>query len=443
MPAPAPPRTTLSVLDGIAMMVGVVIGIGIFKTPQLVALNVDSEFGFVAIWVIGGLATLTGALVYAELAAAYPSTGGEYHFLHRAFGANIAVLFAWARISVIQTGAIAAVAFVFGDYANGVVPLGPSGSAIYAGLSVTILTCVNLWGTHLTKNFQIGLTALTFLAILAVAVAGLLLPAPSAATTTAATAPASTAAGLALVFVLLTYGGWNEAAYLSAELHDTRRGIIKVLVFGVLALIVLYTAVNLAYLRVLGLPGLRQSEIAAADLMRHTLGSGGALVLSAVICAEALSTINATIFTGARVYHALGRDLPLLRNLGVWSERGDAPINAILAQGAITCALILLGAFTPDGFKAMVEYTAPVFWFFLLLVGLSLFVLRRRDPNRERPFMVPLYPLLPALFCLTCVYLLYSSLAYTGFGALVGVAVLAAGLPLLLLGRPADAIDAE
>lgn len=442
MSAPAQPRTSLSVLDGVAMVVGVVIGIGIFKTPQLVALNVDTEFGFVALWIVGGVATLIGALVYAELGATYPSTGGEYHFLHRAFGLKLAVLFAWARISIIQTGAIAAVAFVLGDYANGVVSLGTYGPAIYAGLSVLVLTGLNLSGTHPTKNAQIGLTALSFVAILAVAVAGLLLPPPPFAAA-AAPAPASAAAGLALVFILLTYGGWNEAAYLSAEMKGSRRDIVKVLVLGVLALIVLYVVVNMAYLRVLGLPGLRQSEIAAADLMRHMLGNGGALVLSFVICVEALSTINATIFTGARVYHALGRDLSLFRRIGVWSERGSAPANAILLQGGITCALILFGAFMRDGFKAMVEYTAPVFWFFLLLVGLSLFVLRRRDPDRERPFTVPIYPLLPALFCITCAYLLYSSLAYTGLGAFVGVAVLTAGLPLLLLCRPADAFAAE
>lgn len=442
MSVPAQPRTTISVLDGVAMVVGVVIGIGIFKTPQLVALNVGSEFAFLGLWIIGGLATLIGALVYAELAAAYPSTGGEYHFLRRAFGFKVAVLFAWARISIIQTGAIAAVAFVFGDYANGIVPLGPYGSAVYAGLSVLILTLVNLSGTRPTKTAQIALTALSFVAILAVAVAGLLLPPPPLAAAVGP-APASTAAGLALVFILLTYGGWNEAAYLSAEMRDSRRDIVKVLVLGVLALIVLYVLVNMAYLRVLGLAGLRQSEIAAADLMRHMLGGGGALVLSVVICVEALSTINATIFTGARVYHALGRDLSLFQRIGVWSERGSAPANAILLQGGITCALILFGALMRDGFKVMVEYTAPVFWFFLLLVGFSLFVLRHRDPDRERPFTVPLYPVLPALFCLTCAFLLYSSLAYTGRGALVGLAVLAAGLPLLFLRRPAQAVAAE
>jgi len=147
--------------------------------------------------------------------------------------------------------------------------------------------------------------------------------------------------------------------------------------------------------------------------------------------------------TGARAYYALGRDLPVLQRLGVWDGRGDNPSNGILVQTAIALALVLFGAATRDGFQAMVDYTAPVFWFFMLLVALSVFVLRWRDPGRQRPFRVPFYPLTPLLFGLTCAYLLYSSLAYTGLGALVGIAVLAAGVPLLLVGRQRQVVAAE
>lgn len=430
----AHPRSTLSILDGVAMVVGVVIGIGIFKAPQVVALNVETEFAFIAMWIAGGVATLIGALCYAELASTYPSTGGEYKFLTRAYGQKVGVLFAWARITVIQTGAIAAVAFVFGDYAQTILPLGPQGPAIYGALSVIALTLVNLGGTHPTKNAQIALTAATFIAIAAVAIAGLAITSGpvEAAAPAAGGEPIQAALGLALVFVLLTYGGWNEAAYLSAELRD-RRAIVWVLVLGTAAIAALYVLVNFAYLNTIGLDGLRASEVAAADLMRVTLGSTGAIVLSIVICVEALSTMNATIFTGARVYHAIGRDLERLKVLGDWSESRNAPRNGILLQCAICLALIVLGALSRDGFTAMVEYTAPVFWSFLFLVGLSLFVMRRREPHRERPFRVPLYPVLPAIFCAICLYLLYSSLAYTGIGALIGIGVLVLGLPLLLL----------
>lgn len=437
----ARPRSTLSILDGVAMVVGIVIGIGIFKAPQVVALNVESEFAFIAMWVAGGLATLIGALCYAELATTYPSTGGEYSFLNRAYGPKVGILFAWARTTVIQTGAIAAVAFVFGDYAQAILPLGPYGPAIYGALSVIALTLVNLSGTHPTKNAQIWLTAATFIAIAIVAVAGLLVPVPEAvaaapdAAAAGANGASTAAMGLALVFVLLTYGGWNEAAYLSAEMRD-RRAVVWVLVLGVAAIAALYVLVNLAYLRSIGLEGLRASEVAAADLMAVTLGSAGALVLSVVICIEALSTMNATIFTGARVYHAVGRDLQRLKILSDWSESRNAPRTGILLQAAICLGLIIFGATTRGGFTAMVEYTAPVFWAFLFLVGLSLFLMRRREPDRERPFRVPLYPVVPALFCAICLYLLYSSLVYTGLGALIGVGVLLLGTPLLLL-KPA------
>lgn len=436
----AAPRASLSVTDGVAMLVGMIVGIGIFRTSQLVALNVDSEWTFIGLWVLGGLATLIGALCYAELSTTYPSTGGEYSFLSRAYGQRVGLLFAWARISVIQTGAIAAVGFVYGDYAQQLVPLGSFGPAIHAAIAILALTLVNLLGTHPSKRAQLWFTLLTFSAILAVAVVGL----ASSGAAPAIRAPSASdgAIGLALIFILLTYGGWNEAAYMSAEMRGGRRDIVKVLVLGTAAVSVLYVVVNLAYLNILGLEGLRKSDVAAADLMRNAVGPAGAIALSLVICVEALSTINASVFTGARVYHALGQDFPSFRVLGSWDKRGNTPVNGLLLQGAIAMALVGLGVLTRDGFKAMVEYTAPVFWFFLLLVGIALFVLRRREPARERPFRVPLYPLVPALFCLTCAYLLYSSLVYTGLGALVGIAVLLVGTPLLLLPRNAEIVPA-
>jgi basic amino acid/polyamine antiporter, APA family len=441
----AAPRASLTVLDGVAMMVGIVVGIGIFKTPPLVAGNVGSDAAFVAVWLFGGLVTLIGALCYAELAAAYPSAGGEYHFLFRAFGRSVAVLFAWARGTVIQTGAIALVAFVFGDYAGQLMPLGRHGPAIYAALAVTVLSGVNLLGTSQSTRTQNVFTLLTLVTVFVVIATGLAVSANGGPQPSASASPANAggAIGLAMVFVLLTYGGWNEAAYLSAEMRDVGRNMVRVLVLGTIVLVLLYVLINLAYLHAFGLQGLRASEAPAADLMRRAGGAWGAAVLSLTVCCAALSTLNGTIFTGARVYYALGRDLPVMRRLGVWDERGETPRNGLLVQTAIALALVVFGAATRDGFQTMVEYTAPVFWFFMLLIGISLFVLRRREPQRERPFRVPLYPVTPALFCLTCAYLLYSSLVYTGRGALVGIAVLAAGVPLLLMSRSRETVPAE
>ena len=425
------PRPKLSVLDGVSMMVGIVIGIGIFKTPSLVAMNVGSEMGFLGLWLAGGVITLVGAMVYAELASAHPSTGGEYHFLSIGLGRPVGLLFAWARISVIQTGAIAAVAFVFGDYAQQLLELGPYGQSIYAALAIVVFTGVNVAGASPSTRVQHVFTVLTVVAILALVVFGLsasVAPVTPPPTTASSVTPA---AGLALVFILLTYGGWNEAAYLSAELRDPKRSMGRVLLIGTLIIVAVYLLVNLSMLRVLGLEGLRQSSAVGADLMRAAIGPSGALLVSGFVCFAALSTLNATIFTGARVYHAVGVDVPMVRRLGVWDSPHATPTNALLMQSAIALALVGFGAVTRDGFQAMVDYTAPVFWFFLLLVGISYFKLRTDASSGG--FRAPLYPITPLIFCLTCAYLLYSSLAYTGLGSLVGIAVLAAGIPLVIV----------
>ncbi|MDP2409363.1 MAG: amino acid permease [Pseudolabrys sp.] len=431
-------------MDGALMMVGIIIGIGIFRTPQLVALNVGSETAFVLAWVLGGVATLIGALVYAELAAAYPSTGGEYRFLERALGRPVALLFAWARTTVIQTGAIAAVAFVLGDYAQSLFSLGDYGPAIYAAIGLLVLTAVNIYGTYQSKTAQNLFSFVLIGCLVAIIAVGFIFGGPGTAPV-AAGSGAGGAFGLAMVFVLLTYGGWNEAAYLSADVRDVRRDMFRILMLGTAIVTVLYVVINLAFLHVLGLDGLRKSSAIAADVMRMGLGDSAATVVSLIVCVAALSTINASIFTGARLYHALGDDLALSK-LSSWSDTGNNPRNAILMQSAIAFGLVILGALARDGFTAMVEYTAPVFWSFLLLVGVSAIVLRQRDPGRDRPFKVPLYPLAPVLFCLICAYLLYSSLVYTGAGAFVGVGVLLVGVPFVayaLRQRPKRVVPAE
>jgi APA family basic amino acid/polyamine antiporter len=438
------PQAQLSVFDAVAIMVGLVVGVSIFRTPSIVATGVDSEGMFVLVWVVGGLVTLIGALCYAELAAAHPHAGGEYHFLSRAYGQPVAVMFGWARCTIIQTGSIALVAFLLGDYMAQVLPFGAHGPALYAALAVSVLTAVNIVGTREGKRLQIGVTVIQLLALLAIIVFGFLgSPQPAAVPEPTVAAPTA-ALGLAMIYVLLTYGGWNDAAYLTGELRDAPRNIAKVLTLGTALLVVLYVLANLALLSVLGLEGLRASDAVAAEMMRAAVGPSGELLVTMAIVVAAISTLNATIFTGARVFYALGRDIPALCWMGVWRQRGSTPANAQLVQGAMALALIGMGAVMPDGFRAMVDYTAPVFWLFLLMVAGSLFVLRRRHPQRVLPFRVPLYPFTPLLFCLTCGYMLYVSAVHTGAAALIGLAVLLAGAPILLLRwERTDAVGAQ
>lgn len=442
----AGPCAGLSVLDGVAVLVGIVIGIGIFGFPPLVAQFSDSATTYIGLWLAGGVVMLLGALCYAELGSAYPHTGGEYHFLRRAFGPFIALLFAWARGSVIQTGSIAAVAFIYGEYANQLVPLGEWGTALHGVLAVLALTALNIAGTQGSKRMQLTFTVLTVGALLAVVAAGVLASGVGAHQEVEPSAMSGNLAGMlgmGMVFVLLTYGGWNEAAYISGELHNPSRNMARVLLIGTAVVTVVYLLANLAYLHIFGLQGLRETSAVGAALMRIAFGEMAAVVLGLMVCIAALSTLNATVLTGARVYYALGHDIPQLKMLASWSDRGATPTRALVVQCVITLALIIFGALTQNGIETMVAYTAPVFWLFMFLTALSVIVLRQRDPGRARPFRTPLYPLPPLLFAAVCLGLLWSSAQYAGAGAWLGLLVLAAGVPLLLLQKRSAAPVAE
>jgi amino acid transporter len=430
----AEPKPALGMTDAIAVIVGIVIGAGIFRTPSLVANNTDSGGMFLLAWLLGGVVSLIGALCYAELSTTYPHTGGDYHFLTRAFGKRLAFLFAWARMSVIQTGSIALLAFIIGDYAAQIYSFGQFSSVLYAALVVIVLTGINIGGVSVGAGTQKLLMVLEVVGIFIVLVAGFFFAPPEVAASGAAAAVSKPTAslGLAMVFVLLTFGGWNEAAYISAELRAGRKGMAVVLILSIVIITVVYLLINLSYLNALGLDGMAASDAVAGDLMRVTFGESGVVLIGVIVAVAALTSVNATIFTGARTNYALGRDFPVFSALGKWNAQTSSPANAFLVQGAISLALICLGLITRNGFETIVEYTAPVFWFFLLMVGIALFVLRRKDPEPVRPFPVPLYPVTPLIFCLTSAYLLYSSLVYTGLGAFVGIGVLAVGFLLLM-----------
>lgn len=421
---------TITLTDAISLIVGIVIGAGIFETPALVAASSDRGLVVILVWVMGGIVSLIGALCYAELATTYPHAGGTYEYLKRAFGHNIAFLFAWARMAVIQTGSIALLAFVFGDYTSQLFDLGAFSTSIYAGMAIALLTGFNIIGIQQGKRIQNWLTIITVLGLFTVIGLGLVIvsPVPSE---TAASAPVSSNWSSAMLFVLLSYGGWNEAAYISAEIRHPQRNIVRSLLWSIGIITALYVLINVAFLRGLGLSGMAQSAAIAADLMRRALGEPGAILISGLVAVTALGSLNASIFTGARTNYALGQDVALFSFLGRWKTQSGTPITGFLVQAAIALGLVCLGTLTRNGFEAMVDYTAPVFWFFFLLSGIALFRLRAKDPLRSRPFQVPLYPVTPLIFCAVCGYLLYSSLVYTELGAVFGVIVVALGVPLL------------
>lgn len=469
------PRATLRLYEAIAIIVGIVIGAGIFKAPSLVAANTESAFWMFAAWALGGLISLIGALCYAELATSFPNAGGDYHFLQRAYGRVVSFLFAWARFAVITTGSIALLAFVFGDYMAQLFSFGAMSANVYAIIAVIALTWLNVRGLHASATTQTWLTVVEVLGLLLIVIAGLFLvtngasSASSIDTPTTAVAnnalssgaPSLSAFGLAMVFVLLTYGGWNEAAYLSAELKDERRNMVRALTYSIILITTLYLLVNWAYWHGLGMQGMAESKAVAADLLNVAFGRTGALVMAAMVAVAALTSINATMIVGARTNFAAAQDWPMFQRIAQWDEVRGTPVNAVLLQGAAATLLVIIGAVVGGsaeggGFRAMVEFTAPVFWLFFLLSGIALFVLRRKYPDLPHRFKVPLYPLTPIVFCLVCAYMLWSSLSYVysqqlgGLNAAwIGVIVLASGgvihvfLRRVLQPKPTGAIHHE
>jgi len=439
-PHTAAPRQTLSVMDACAMIVGLIVGAGIFGTPAIVAGAVGDESTLYAVWIAGGIFSIIGALCYAELATAFPSAGGEYHFIQRAFGNSLAFLYGWARMTVIVAGSIAVFAYLFGDYISRVINLGAHSSAIWAALVVVVLTYVNYRGIREGKVTQDIFTVLEVGGLVLIVVAGLFLAGPPPAATPAAAGagqPWYMGAGIgsAMIFVLFTYGGWNDAAYISAEVRNRERNMARALLLAIGVVTLLYVLVNAAYLKGLGYDAMARSNAVAADLLKAVWGTTGEKLIAVMIAIAALTSVNGSMIVGARSNYALGRDWPLLGYLGRWHEASGSPRNAMLVQGAIALVLVGFGAIQKTGFKGLVEYSLPVFWGFFLLTGIALFVLRAKEPDAPRPFRVPWYPVLPALFVLMCGYLLYSSLTYHRAHALVGLGVLAAGAVVLMIAR--------
>jgi basic amino acid/polyamine antiporter, APA family len=432
------PLPTFTSISSIAVIVGIVVGIGIFRLPPIVAASSASGLQFILFWVAGGIISLLGALCYAELASSNPDSGGEYHFLSKAYGPQVGFLFTWGRMTVIQTGSLALVSFILGDYATLIFDLGKFSPAIYAGLTIILLTGLNITGTKHSRKTQMALTAIIIFILVTISLAGLI--AGKTGGSSGLTEGRGTGnwfaggmPGAAMIFVLLTYGGWNEAAYLSGELINVRKNMIKVLIAGIATITMLYLLVNLAYLHVLGLEGLQNSQTVGADLTEPVFGTAGSFIVVAIVILAAVSTANATIITGARTNYALGRDFNLLVFMGRWDSKRNTPVNALLVQGTIALLLIIFGAWSKKAVETMVDYTAPVFWLFLLLTTTSLFILRKKNKNHDLPYKVPFYPVTPLLFIATCTFMLYSSLAYTGKGALVGAGFLVLGIPLYWL----------
>ena len=447
----------LSLWDTVSIIVGIVVGTAVFRSPTLVFQNVAGPWEALGVWLLGGVLCILGAFCYAELATTYPRNGGDYEYLGRAYGRWAGFLFGWAQLAVILTGSIGAMAYAFADYAKELWSMPAEAMAWVAASVVAALTLLNLLGLLVGKSLQNALTGAKILGLVGVVVAGALCgQADVLRPGQGGRELMGPGLGLALVFVLYAYGGWNDSVFVAAEVRDQRRNLPRALILGIAGITAVYLAVNAAYLAVLGFDAARQSATPAADVLAYAIGPMGAKAISLLVMVSALGAINGMILAGSRVYAVMGEDYRLFAWLGKRSARAASPIAALLTQGLIALLLIFAvgtqrGREAIDtalagiglaglpwekyfgGFETLVAGSAPVFWVFFLLTGISLFVLRIKDAGRERPFAVPWYPLPVIIFCATCVYMLYSALKYAGFLSLLGLVPLLTGLPLYVL----------
>ncbi len=392
-PSPtAAPRRQLTLFDSTSIIMGIIIGATIYESSPMIAGSVRGLGGLVLAWLLGGVCSLVGALCYAELATAYPQEGGDYVYLTRAFGRSIGFFFAWVQLWVVRPGSIGAFAYVFAHYAQELLPL-PCQEALakllYAAGSVIVLSLIHILGVREGKWTQNLLTTAKVLGLAGIVGVGLTLAAPGASRPVVETAGSGwrnmvSQFGFAMIFVFYAYGGWNEMAYVAAEVRNPRRNISRALILGTVGVTAMYLLVTLAFVHAMGLDGLRRSGNVAADVLQLGLGHQGRKLISLLICISALGGTHGMIFTGARIYYAMGRDHRLYAWLGRWSPRFGTPVISLLIQGAITLGLIVGFGLTASGFERMVKFTSPPFWAFLVLVGLSVFVLRGR--RGQSPF---------------------------------------------------------
>lgn len=432
------PKRQLTLLDSTCIIVGIVVGAGIYESTPFIARCAGSAPRLAVVWVVGGLMALVGAMCYAELTTTYPREGGDYVFLSRAFGRQLGFVFSWMQLWVVRPGSIGAMAFVFARYANQLWPLGRDALVIYAAASIGALSLLNVVGVRESKWTQNLLTLAKVAGLAAVIVIALASPAGAGARPEAASAGDSSDFRLAMILVMFTYGGWNDMSFVAAEVRAPEKNLVRALLLGTASVVAIYLLVNFAFVHLLGFEGMAKSKAVAADVVQ---ARWGARAISLLVCVSCLGALNGMIFTGARIYYATGAEHPLFSYLGSWNARFGTPVRSLIWQGAIALAATIgigLGH-GESGFQRLVVFTAPVFWFFLLLTSIALVKLRRTDAQAPRPYRVHGYPVTPLVFYLASLFMLYSSVSFAAQNvspeAVGTLAILGLGIALAFVER--------
>ena len=419
-----------------AIVVGMMIGGGIFLVPNLVARSLPSMPMIMGVWILAGVVSFLGALACAELGAAFPATGGQYVFLREAYGPAAAFLCGWSLFTVARTAQTAWLAVVFSIYLGYFVPLGPFASKLTSLAVLAIFTWVNYRGVKFGTVVQNSFTLAKVVGILVIIGAALLLGGHTDhhPGLTSAAQPASAISlssfGVALIACLLGYDGWVQLTFVAGEIRNPKRNVVRALTFGTLAVAAIYLLANLAYFRVLSIPEIASSQHVGADATERVLGTAGGTIVSLIILISVLGTLNGCFLTSPRVYFAQAADGLFFRRFAEVHPVYGTPGFAILAQAVWSAALLVTGSY-----ESLIDYALFGIWVFYGLMIAAVMVLRRTRPELARPYRMPGYPATPVAFLLITLWFLINMLVTRPEASFAGLGLILTGVPAYFLWR--------
>ena len=423
------PRRQLGLFDAVMIVMGGIVGAGIFANPSEVAHRVHTPFLILGVWVLGGFFAMCGAFIWAELATRLPGTGGQYLYLREAYHPSVAFVYGWGLLLVTQTGGMAAVAVIFSTYFRALTGVPWNNSAI-AAVVLLILTGINCLGARAGSNVQSAFMLLKIAAIAALVVVGFALGGGSLKSGPLLAQPVSfgllKSVGSAMVPIAFAYGGWQTATFVAGEMRDPRRDLSRGLLLGVAAVVGLYLAVNLACLRVLGPAGLDATTIPASDVMRIALGERGAQWIAFGIAISTVGFLSQSMLTAPRVYYAMARDGLFFQNVGKLSRRSKAPVVAIVLQGIAAIVIACSGTY-----GEILNFEVTVDFIFFGMTAASLFILRRRQVGSDSvTYRVPGHPFTTILFVLSCAGIVGSAIVASPLNSAIALCIMLAALPV-------------
>ena len=422
----------LGLFDAVMLVMGGIVGSGIFINPYVVAQQVHTPFLILGAWAAGGAVALAGAFVYAELAARRPQVGGQYAYLREAFHPSVAFVYGWVLLLVTQTGGMAAVAVTFSRYFLEITHLGIPEGAV-AAPALALLTIVNCFGVRAGSTVQSALMILKIVAIAVLVAAGLFLVKPVEQHPALLDQPVSigliTAFGAAMTPVLFSYGGWQTSSFLTGEMKNPTRDLPRALLIGVVAVIVLYMAVTFICLRTLGADGLAATKTPASSVMRAALGERGATFIALGIAISTLGFLSQGMLTAPRVYFAMAQDGVFFKSVAWLHPRTSAPVVAIALQGVVAIVIALSGRY-----EQILNYVISVDFISFGMTGVALLVFRHRDPD-SIGFRAPGHPFTTLFFVAASFAVVIGTIAKYPSNSCIGLAILATGVPVYFLWR--------